>query len=129
MIKIKYTNPNQRIEGQEKRSKLIDPDSILYKECQKLQDKLTELYPNLIADKRMDFHTELVFRGEEYSSELLVDRAQKLEGIEMKNLTMEPLGPNALVINTPLVDGRQPHITIGFFRQGIPSDWKEKMEN
>lgn len=126
-ITINYKSPNQRINGQERRSKLLDPNSELYQECQRIRDLFLEKYPNQIKDKRMDFHTELVFKGEEFSDNLLNNRSQRMEGLKIspEDFYLQPLGKQALVINTPKIDGRQTHITIAFFKQAIPKDWNK----
>lgn len=129
---IKYISPNKRIIGQERKSKLLEPNSELYKECQRIRDFFLEKYPNQIKDKRMDFHTELIFRGEEYSEELLNNRSKRMDGMDIyqSDFNLERLGKQALVINTPKIDDKQPHITIVFFKESIPNDWTiEELKN
>lgn len=125
--KIEYLDPNSRIIWQERKSKLLSPNSELYIECQRIRDLFLEKYPNQIKEKRMDFHTELVFKGEEYSEDLLNNRSQRMEGLEIssEDFYLQPLGKQALVINTPKIDGEQTHITIAFFKESIPKDWNK----
>ena len=86
-----------------------------------MRQELVEKYKDEIALQRMDFHIELIRQDENPTIELLVNRAQILEGkkilIEMKNLK------KAKVIKTPYIEGYgETHITLAYFPKGIPED-------
>ena len=50
-----------------------------------------------------------------------------MEGLEIssEDFYLQPLGKQALVINTPKIDGEQTLITIAFFKESIPKDWNK----
>lgn len=78
-IRVEFTNPNVQLSN-ERRSKLIKPESDLYKFLEEKRRELTEKHGDLVGIKRMDFHIELIKDGEEPTEELLVNRAKQLEG-------------------------------------------------
>ena len=113
---INFQNPNQRISG-ERRSKLLDSDSDLYKYVDSVYKNLVNKYGNLIGPRRMDYHIELIGEGEDCTDELLVERCQQLENQQLKPI----LGiiNRGYVLFCPPVDGYgKTHITIAFFKKG-----------
>jgi len=118
-MEIRFINPDQRLEG-ERKSKLLDPASEFYKYLTSLDTKLNEIYPGKVGSKRMDYHIELIFRGDPVTDALLVQRAQELQGTEIKNLQVSRMG-RALVIETPVVGNYKTHATISFFPGGFPA--------
>lgn len=111
-----YADPNARIEGKEKNSKLLATESDLYKKLDALLSAICTRFP-LCTGKRMDFHTELVRSGNPTE---LVERAQKLHGAIVTLSDLEKwtiMSGRAFVFNTPAVDGYGPtHITVGYWR-------------
>lgn len=108
-LPIKFLDCKQRIEGKEVRSKLLDPNSFLYLWLKQTRATLSEFLPN-ISDQRMDFHIELISKAEEPTEELLVSRAQKLEG---QNVNI--LCPQLVDKNFQLSAPENMHITIVHF--------------
>lgn len=117
-MQIKFINPNKRLDG-ERKSKLLDPSSEFYKYLDTLDKKLNEAYPGKVGSKRMDYHIELIFRNDPITDDLLVKRAQELEGKKIGNLEVIKMG-RALVIETPNIDGFKTHATVSFFPGGFP---------
>lgn len=72
----------------------------------------------------MDYHMELLQPGDPADNpSLLVERAQKLEGLELQHWNPECYG-KAIVINGPYVEGYgNTHITIAYFPKGIPDQF------
>lgn len=118
-MRIEFQDPKTRLEN-EKRSKLLDPKSELYRELTNQRNLLEQHHKDgEIAPKRMDFHIELIASNEEPSDELLISRCQELQGceIEIEHAIMK----KAIVIRTPYVSGYGcTHITIAYFPNGIP---------
>lgn len=114
-MKIKFLNPNERIYGKERRSKLLDPQSELYKWADTKYKELVMQYGLKVGSKRMDYHIELIGRDE--NEELLVSRAQELEGMEIEITRLKRMG-RAYVLE---VD-RKHHVTIAFFPKGVPRE-------
>lgn len=112
-MEVQFTNPAKRL-ANERRSKLLDPNSKLYQFLQNKRDELSQKYPGQVGDKRMDFHIELIKDGEQVTDELLVTRAQAIQGSTVQ-LIYSTIG-KAYVLNTP----SGTHITIAFFPKGVP---------
>lgn len=119
-MKIEFTSPNQALSG-EKRSKLLKPGSEFYNYLEQEYQKLNEKYPGLVGNKRMDYHIELIFRGQEPTKDLLVNRAMYLEGKDIDDLSLKVFG-RALCVDTPKINGKRTHATIAFFPNGVPND-------
>ena len=123
-LSINFQNPTRRISG-ERRSKLLDSDSYLYKYVDGIYKNLVKRYGNLVGPRRMDYHIELVSREEDCTDELLVERCQQLENQQLENQQLKTMDfgiiNRAYVLFCPLVDGYgKTHITIAFFKKGVP---------
>lgn len=120
-MKIEFEDATRRLDG-ERRSKLLKKGSELYQWLEEYSNGLVEKFGELVAPKRMDYHFELIKRGEEATDELLVERAKMLEGedVDISNLGVFY---RAWVLIGPEVDGYgQVHCTIDFFRGGVPEE-------
>jgi hypothetical protein len=117
MFEIKFQNPQERLKN-ERRSKLIDPESALYKVLGQKRNELLLKYPNQIADKRMDFHIELINNRENATDELLISRANSMHGLSCPE-KYTVLG-QAYVLSTP----NNTHITVAYFPKGVPNELK-----
>lgn len=129
ILKVHFIDPNNRLKGKERRSKLLDPKSDLYKWVDNEYKLLIEKYGDtsqegLVGSKRMDYHIELIKGRKEATDELLVERAQQLEGKEVIIPQKLSSMGRALVVDGPNLEGYgNTHITVAFFPKGVPSDY------
>lgn len=116
-MKLLFLQPNIK-SPKERNSKLLDPNSELYKYIQSIKNILRT--SGLEHKDRMDLHVELMKSTEKMvnRNEIFNERVKQLEG---KELSLSPrilstIG-SALVLNVGNVKGYigKPHITIGFF--------------
>jgi len=127
-MEIRFKDPDRRLNN-ELRSKLLDSNSALYKYLTNRRNELILQYGETktggkIGDARMDFHVELIGQIEKPSVELLIERAEKVEGHFATIQTEEVLG-KALVIDGPWINGYgNTHITIAYFPGGVPDKLK-----
>ncbi len=123
MTKINFKDPNNRISGEERRSKLLDPSSELYKWVDNKFKDLVAKYGEQVGSKRMDYHIELLKRNDNTSDgKLLVERCQQLENKDVDVTNVGQLG-RAYVLHTGKVDGYgETHVSIAFFPKGVPSE-------
>lgn len=123
MYRIEFLNPNKWLPEREKNSKLLDPTSGLYDILENYRMSLENAYGSLLSKKRMDFHIELIKKGEEWSEELLVHRAQELEGsyVDLSDEDNWHFGGRSIQIKT----SPDTHITIGYFKKGVPDNVQE----
>jgi hypothetical protein len=123
MYRIEFLNPNKWLPQREKNSKLLDPTSALYDILDNYRMSLENAYGSLLSRKRMDFHIELIKKGEEWSEELLVHRAQELEGsyVDLSDEDNWHFGGRSVQIKT----SPDTHITIGYFKKGVPDNVQE----
>lgn len=123
---IKFLNPDIKLPG-EKRSKLLNPSSPLYKYLENKRNHLISKYPIEVFEKRMDFHIELIAENEKISKELLIKRAQELENMEVElNLSWMASDSGfpgyAVVLLIPNNSFRvDAHITVAYFSKGKPN--------
>lgn len=111
---IKFLEPGKRIEGKELRSKLLHPESELYAWLKISRGAISDVLPN-VSPQRMDFHIELIRKDEEPTEEILVSRAQELEG-KTTNILTARLQGKTYVVPCPEVTGYGPtHITVVHF--------------
>jgi hypothetical protein len=127
MYKIKFIDANKRLDN-ELKSKLLDPNSELYKELSKIRNLLIEKFEDVkIEPQRMDFHIELIplvemSLDDEYNKNLLITRARELEDTEIDlNICYSS--------KTVKVDVLKKHITIAYIPGGIPDDMKDFLLN
>jgi hypothetical protein len=123
---IKFIDVNKRL-SDEKRGKLLDPESDFYQYLDQLDKKFKKLYEKYIGSKIMDYNVELIFRNDPLTESLLLKRAKELEGKEVQNLDIIRIG-RALVIETPHVDGYRTYATISFFPGGFPEPSNRMIE-
>ena len=83
IVKIIFMDPNKWIEGKERKSKLLDPSSELYKRLDDMLLKITKKYQGLLLPKRMDHHIELVSKHEKWSEDKLINRAKELSNVKI----------------------------------------------
>ena len=123
MYRIEFLNPNKWLPEREKNSKLLDPTSGLYDILENYRMSLENAYGSLLSKKRMDFHIELIKKGEEWSEELLVHRAQELEGsyVDLSDEDNWHFGGRSIQIKT----SPDTHIIIGYFKKGVPDNVQE----
>ena len=116
---ILFQEPTHRIIGRERRSKLIDPESELYKILDKMFLKVIKTHSKYIVPRRMDFHFELVKRDEDWNEKKLVSRCSQLHGKEIQlNWAVKN---NALMILGPSIDSYgETHITLVKFKDYVP---------
>lgn len=115
---IEFTNPNVKLKG-ELRSKLIDPNSVLYKHLTSMKNFINSKYGFRVSPSRMDFHIELIKSTEEPDQKTLISRARQAEGQHTTNYAI--LNKKAFVLIGPVIEGYgQTHITIAYFREGCP---------
>lgn len=120
MLKIEFENPNDVIPGKERKSKLLKQNSELYLEAERKRKVLESTYGSLVDDKRMDFHLELI--KDNPTDELLVTRAQLLEGKMIDVNEYEKTG-KSIGIKGPELEGYgNTHITLGYFKNGLPEN-------
>jgi len=118
MYTIDFTNPCDQIVGQERRSKLLNPESNLYKWLSAAKGRLQTAYPGAIHD-RMDFHVEVVKKGEQWSRDLLNERSMELNGTDIRpSECLESYG-KAIALKIPSSDM---HITVAYFPSGVPKN-------
>ena len=118
---ILFQEPNFKIQGQECRSKLLLKGSPLYEHLEMQQNRLITLHGEDVGEKRMDFHIELIGKGETVTEELLVKRCQEIQGVEVDINDVIKSG-RALILCCPEVSGYgKTHITIAFFPNGVPN--------
>lgn len=125
---IRFLDPNYRIEGKEIRSKLLDPDSYLYKWIDRKRNTLIYKYPGKVGLKRMDYHIELLRPSE--SEDLLVERAGQLDGQSI--ILMDKLDTigRALVLEGPFIEGYgRTHITVAYFPGEIPDSYYDESDD
>lgn len=124
MSEIQFITVDKKLDN-EKKSKLLSPDSSLYGSLKKCRDNLLKDYSKQIDNQRMDFHIELVSANEDYSVDKLLTRAKQINGSKL-DLT-EPknwlITRKAVMVNTGIVDGYgQTHSTVAFFPSGVAVD-------
>jgi hypothetical protein len=116
-MKLSFLQPNIKL-PRERNSKLLDPNSELYKYIQNIKTILRN--SGFDHKDRMDLHVEVMKSTEklENRNQVFLDRVKQLEG---KELSMSPrilstMGP-ALVLNVGKIKdySGKPHITIGYF--------------
>lgn len=123
-LTIEFWEPSQVIPGKERKSKLLHPDSALYRYLDFIRQQLVQQHPQNIAPKRMDYHIELISQAEcdqlnGNTDSTLVSRCQKLQGLVLNPVEIEPQG-KVWAMKTPEVDGYGPtHITIAYYPGGI----------
>lgn len=116
-MKLEFLQPTVKL-PKERNSKLLDPNSELYKYLQSIKTILRD--SGFEHKDRMDLHVEVM-----KSNEKLVNRNQvfldRVKQLESKELSLNPrflskMGP-ALVLNVGKIKDYQgqPHITIGYF--------------
>jgi hypothetical protein len=117
-MQVNFTDPNTRLPN-ELRSKLLKPDSSLYKWLAAQRQAFVDKYGDRVGPMRMDFHVELIRRDEEPTEEMLVSRCKLLEGTDVPSTTLGKLG-KAIVLTIASVEGYGPtHITITYFPAGV----------
>ena len=122
MLNIKFLDSKNRINGKERRSKLLDPNSELYQWVDAKYTELVNQYGKQVGEKWMDYHIELIGRNDVFSDKLLVDRCQELENVPTDLTHLGKMG-RAYVLWGPAVSGYgQTHITIAFFPDGVPAE-------
>lgn len=120
MLKLEFENPNCVIMGKERKSKLLKQNSPLYLEAERKRKILELIYGQLMDDKRMDFHTELI--KDNPTDELLLQRTKTLEG-KYVNPNAYTQTPKSIGITGPYLAGYgNTHITLGYFKNGLPSN-------
>ena len=125
---VKYTvNGEDRQEG---KSKLLSPESDLYKTLSQYREKLAKKYGDQLDGQRMDFHLELVSKNEDWTEQLVLERAKQLENapIRVDSVDSFQLGKKSVGVFGPSVAGYgETHAIIGYFPSGLPEDVVETM--
>lgn len=122
-MKIEFQDPNNVIAGKEKRSKLLNENSELYKHVDKLRNELLKKYGSLISEKRMDYHMELINANEEPTKEKLVTRAKMLENQDVDERKYKVTKNSIGIECSQSVPGYgKPHVTIAHFAKGVPNN-------
>lgn len=118
---LQYAHPWSVSQGVERRSKLLDPHSALYKCLMKCRYALIEKYGDMVGPARMDLHTELIKSSELPTDELLLARTAALHNKHV-NLEFVMVGSRAFCAKTPAVDGYgSTHVTIAYFGGVVPA--------
>ncbi len=122
-----FKDPNNILEG-ECKSKLLDPNSELYKWIQQFRQKLAE--HGIIFDAR-EPHVEL-FSHQEYMTERInrvTQRAVQLHGSEI-SMDLHIMAGKALVLSTDFVEKYGvTHLTIAYFKEGLIDSQLEDLNN
>lgn len=120
-MKIILQSPSSLIQGKERKSKLIDPTSDLYRHLESMRSRLVKKYGSRIGAKRMDYHVEVIRENEPYSESLVNSRSQEVHNVELTNLSEYTCIGKAFCLQGPTISGYGPtHITIAFFPKGVP---------
>jgi len=128
---IKFKFPHHLGEG-ENRSKLIDPDSDLYKFLQRVRNRIhrrLDKTGNEVLPKRMDFHIELVDTGA--PREVMETRAKKIQE-QKADVAQCYIYKKVLCLTTPTMRGdgnkcKRTHITIAFCKDDIGQEVRQEM--
>jgi hypothetical protein len=120
MLKLEFEDPNSVIVGKERKSKLLKQNSELYSEAERKRKILESTYGKLMDDKRMDFHTELI--KDSPTDELLLQRTQLLEGKYVNPNAYTQTSKSIGIIGPYLEGYGNTHITLGYFKNGLPND-------
>lgn len=123
MFTIEFIDHTRKLDNEFK-SKLLKPESELYKHLRKIRQFLIDVYPEVkVSVQRMDFHIELVSKDEAKEMDdptvwkTLVDRATELQGKEIK-VNLVKLGKAVVV---PVYD--RYHITVAHYQDGVFPDF------
>ena len=114
MLQLKFINPNERIQGENK-SKLLDPECELYIYVKQIRDLLSER--GVVFDTRPP-HIEL----SRMSNLDPIELAKRANSIHLSCVypKLDLMVQKALVIHTGVVDQYgSTHCTIAYFKQGL----------
>jgi hypothetical protein len=117
-MNIHFLEPHHRILKQENKSKLFLPESDLYIFLEKYRQNIINYSNYSVANKRMDYHIQILNKDEEHIVDLFLKRVKELEGksIDVFKITNYGYIGNAFVLFTPLLYGYCiTHITIAYF--------------
>lgn len=123
IMQILFENPQSLIIGKERRSKLLDTGSELYKYLDQLRSYLERIYPYL-TERRIDFHVELIKKGEPCSKQLLDSRSMEYHGTDIDiDITNCVKYGRAIAIQCPDAFGHcNLHISIAYFKREVPNN-------
>jgi hypothetical protein len=117
MLQLRFINPNERIQGENK-SKLLDPECSLYMYVKHVRDLLNS--HGIVFDARPP-HIELS-RVSNLDPVVLAQRAASLHNTKVSN-EVELMVHKALVVPTGVVqDYGMTHCTIAYFKQSLSDD-------
>jgi len=122
-MKLEFLNPEIRL-PQERKSKLLNPDSELYKYIKKYKLYLQENgFPH---ENRMDLHVEVLNNNFESEAEFL-NRVTKLEGRDINVAESLKYANKYIYIDLGNLQGYHgvPHITVAYFGQ-VDSNYTKK---
>jgi hypothetical protein len=114
---IQFQEPTKRITGKERRSKLLDPKSDLYKILSPWYQLIMSKYGDSVKGQYMDFHIEVLKPNEDNVDDFL-DRVSQLEGspLNLNDPNTFYFFGNAFSIRTPYIENYgETHITIAYF--------------
>jgi len=120
-MELEFLDPNNKIEGKERKSKLLKPDSQLYQYIDGLRQYIERVYVGR-TERRIDLHVELVKKGEMCTIELLNQRSLRYEGTLIDIYNIIAYG-KAIAVQCPSMFGHDDlHISITYFTKGLPKD-------
>jgi len=123
LFPIEFLDPTVVIAGKERCSKLLKPDSALYRHLDSLRKQIEQAFPGKVqTPPRIDLHIEVITNRVPYSEEEVLKRCAQLQGqqIDASPHLLEKLG-KAVMLPTPEVDGYGgTHITLAWFPGGVP---------
>lgn len=114
---VRFADPNARLPN-ELRSKLIKPDSSLYKWLAEKRKSLVDKYGDRVGPMRMDFHVELIRKDEAPTDVLLLTRCRALESYFVEESTLSIQGKAVVLSLYPVVGYGPTHITVAYFPAG-----------
>lgn len=121
-FQLQLQDPLNIIKGKERRSKLLDPESDLYKYVDKMRTTIEQTYPGHMTERRMDLHVELIKKRETCTEQLLNQRSLAFHGCTVDVSDIRKYG-NAIAIQCPNMFGHDNlHLSIAYFPKELPKD-------
>jgi len=116
-MKINFLEPSKRIKGKENKSKLLLPDSDLYKFISQYRQNIINTGSN-ISENRMDLHIEILKRSDAKNEVMFLKNVLQLENNDIdveNNENFGFLGKAFVLFTNEINNYGKTHITIVYF--------------